>query len=130
LKREPGGGAVSLTLRSSSIDNFERVLARRRRSWPEPPAGFGSVACSMPLGLLFGLMFGRPGPPLSRAISSRWAATVLSSAATFSKSFRTKSFSSAGVRPSISSGGGMPTKNPTRAALNAGRADPKITLQV
>src|SRR5580698_2842378 len=100
-----------------SIDNFERVLPRRCRSWPEPPAGFGSVACSMPLGWIFGLMFGRPGPPLSRAISSRWAATVLSSAATFSKSFRTKSFSLAGVRPSISSGGGMPTQNPTRAAL-------------
>jgi hypothetical protein len=71
LKREPGGGAVSLTLRSSSIDNFERVLPRRRRSPPEPPGGSGSVACSMPLGLLFGLTFGRGGPPLSRAISSR-----------------------------------------------------------
>src|ERR1700676_4808567 len=37
-----------------------------------PPAGFGSVAFSMPLGL----MFGRPDPPLSRAISSRCDATV------------------------------------------------------
>jgi hypothetical protein len=34
----------------------------------------GSVAFSIPLGL-FGLMSGRPGPPLRRAISSRSAAT-------------------------------------------------------
>ena len=43
-----------------------------RRCSPELPGGFGSVACSMPLGL----MFGRPGPPFSRAISSRSAATI------------------------------------------------------
>jgi hypothetical protein len=104
LKRAPGGGAASLILRSSLIDNFERVLPRRRRSWRESPGGFGSLACSMPLGLLFGLRFGRGGPPLSRAISSRWAATVLRSSATSCRSFRTKSLSSAGDRPSISSG--------------------------
>ena len=36
---------------------------------PELPGGFGSVACSMPLGLMFGLT--SAGPPFSRAISSR-----------------------------------------------------------
>jgi hypothetical protein len=46
-----------------------------------------AVACSMPLGLLFGLIFGRPGPPLSRAISSRCAATVRRKSATSSNSF-------------------------------------------
>jgi hypothetical protein len=30
----------------------------------------------MPLGLMFALMSGRPGPPFSRAISSRNAAIV------------------------------------------------------
>ena len=38
---------------------------------------FGSVALSLPLGLIFG----RPEPPLSRAISSRWAAIVRHSSA-------------------------------------------------
>jgi hypothetical protein len=51
----------------------------------------GSVALSMPLGL----MFGRLGPPLGRAISSRCAATVRRSYATSARSFSTKSFSSA-----------------------------------
>ena len=37
---------------------------------PEVPGGFGSVSRSMPLGF----SFGRPGPPLSLAISSRSAA--------------------------------------------------------
>jgi hypothetical protein len=56
VKREPGG-AATLTIRSSSIESFERVSPRVRRSLPG--GGFGSVAYSMPLGL----MFGRGGPP-------------------------------------------------------------------
>src|SRR6516164_797359 len=52
-----------------------------------------------------------------RAISSRCAATVLSSSATFSKSLSAKLFSSASDRPSISLGSGMPAMNPTRVAL-------------
>jgi hypothetical protein len=57
-------------LRTSSIDSFERVLPRRRSF--ELPGGFGLLACSMPLGLIFG----RGGPPLSRAISSSAAQSL------------------------------------------------------
>ncbi|SRR5258706_269353 len=87
----------------------------------EPPLGRfrslelpgGSVPCSMPLDF----RFGRPGPPLSRAISSRRAATMRCSSTICSHCLTTKPFSSACDRPSRSSGGGMPTKNRTRAAL-------------
>jgi hypothetical protein len=41
-------------------------------------------------------MFGRPGPPLSRAISSRCAATVRRSSVPSSNSFGTKLFKSFG----------------------------------
>jgi hypothetical protein len=66
----------------------------------QPPAGFlpfggfGSVPRSIPLGL----MLRRPGPPLSRAISSGRAATVLRSSDTSANSFSTESFSLAGDR--------------------------------
>ena len=70
----------------------------------------------IPLGLL-GLMSGRPGPPFSRAISSRCAATVRRGSATSSNSFSTKLFRSACERPSRSAGGDIPTVNPTRDAL-------------
>jgi hypothetical protein len=49
--------------------------------------------------------------------SSRCAATVRRKSATSSNSFTTNSFSSAGERPSMFSGSGMPAKNLTRAAL-------------
>ena len=116
LKREPGGGDASLTIRSSSIESFERVSPRGRRA--VPGGGFGSVACSIPLGL----MFGRGGPPLSRAISSRSAATTLCSSVSCSHCFTTKLLSSATDRRSRSMGdesmgGDMPTLNPTRAVL-------------
>src|SRR5947208_15579487 len=52
---------------SAWIDSFDLVPPLGARLLPKLPAGFGSVARSMPLGL----MFGRPGPPFSRAISSR-----------------------------------------------------------
>jgi hypothetical protein len=58
-------------VRSSSIASFDRVLPLTRFRSPQLPGGFGSVARSMPLGL----RFGRPGPPLSRVISSRSVAT-------------------------------------------------------
>ena len=79
-----------------------------------PPAldgGFGSVARSMPLGLIFG----RPDPPLSRAISSRRDETVRRSSATSSKSFSTKPFRSAFERLSRSAADDMSTMNLTRA---------------
>jgi|GEM_PF-6205859 len=47
-------------------------------------------------------MCGRPGPPFSRAISSRCAATVRRSSATSSSSCNTKLLSSAAQRPSMS----------------------------
>jgi hypothetical protein len=56
------------------------------------------------------LMFGRGGPPLSRAISSRWAATVRRSSATSANSVSTKSFSSAGDKPLTPAGGDMATR--------------------
>src|SRR5439155_3381534 len=92
--------------------SFDVLLPFGRGS---PPAsdGFGSVALSMPLGLIFG----RPDPPLSRAISSRWAATVRRSSATSSSSFNTRSFRSACERRSTSGGGGIPRRNLTRAPL-------------
>ena len=68
-----------------------------------PPRRLGSVACSMPLGL----MFGRPGPPFSRAISSRSAATIRCSSTISSHCFTTKLFSSACDRPSRSPGGAI-----------------------
>jgi len=77
--------------------SFVRVLPRRRRS-PLLAGGFGSVAWSIPLGL----MCGRPGPPFSRAISSRCAATVRRSSATSSSSCNTKLLSSAAERASMS----------------------------
>src|SRR5580658_470864 len=85
-------------MRSSSIESFERVSPRGRRA--VPGGGFGSVACSIPLGL----MFGRGGPPLSRAISSRSAATTLCSSARSSHCFTTKRLSSAFDRRSRSMG--------------------------
>jgi hypothetical protein len=56
------------------IVSFARVLPRRCRSL-RPPGGFGSVACSMPLGVLFGLIFGRGGPPLSGNAGVQWFST-------------------------------------------------------
>jgi hypothetical protein len=88
---EPLGGAATLAIRSSLIVSFERV---QPLGGFLPFGGFGSVLRSM----LLGLMLGRPGPPLSRAISLRWAATVLRSSATSANSSSTKSFSSAGDR--------------------------------
>ena len=82
-------------------------------SLPVGGGGLGSVALSMPLGLIFG----RPGPPLSRAISSRCAATVRRNSAASSSSFSTKLFRSACDRPSRSVGGNIPRTNPTRALL-------------
>src|SRR5215211_2507916 len=60
----------------------------------------------MPLGLP-GLMVGRPLSPLSRAISSRWAATVRSNAVTRPNSSSTNRFRSAFDRPSRSGAGDM-----------------------
>jgi hypothetical protein len=58
LKREPSGGAASSTIRSSSIESFDLVLPFGRGSPPDAGGGCGSVALSIPLGLIFG----RPGP--------------------------------------------------------------------
>ena len=116
LKREPSGGTATLTIRSSSIESFDLLLPFDRGSPPAVGGGFGSVALSIPLGLL-GLMFGRPGPPLSRAISSRCAATVRRNSETSSNSFTTKLFRAACESPSRSAGGNIPTVNPTRDLL-------------
>src|SRR4051812_18443664 len=65
------------------------------------PGGFGSLAFSIPLGF----RTGRPFSPLSRAISSRWAATVCSRAATLPSNSLTRAFSSVGESASRSPGG-------------------------
>ena len=96
-----------------SQKNPRRGLPLPRRRSSGMPAGFGSVAWSMPLGLIFG----RPDPPLSRAISSRCAATVRRNSAISSQSFNTKLFRSACERPSRSAGGDIPRMNLTRAVL-------------
>jgi len=67
LKRDPGG--TSTTTRSS-IATPTRLTPRRRR-FPLPPAGFVSLACSMPEGLIEG----EPFSPFSHAMSARNAAT-------------------------------------------------------
>src|SRR3954451_19483649 len=78
--------------------------ATRGRTGPRrplgEPGGFGSLALSIPLGF----RTGRPFSPLSRAISSRWAATVCSSAATLPSSSTTRAFSSVGESASRSPG--------------------------
>jgi hypothetical protein len=65
--------------------------------------GFGSLAFSIPLGF----RTGRPFSPLSRAISSRWAATVCSRAATLPSNSMTRAFSSVGESASRSPGGAI-----------------------
>ena len=52
------GGASTSSLRSSSITSFARVPPRRRS--PDGSDGCASLAFSMPLGLTFALMSGRP----------------------------------------------------------------------
>ena len=84
------------------------LSARAAASALAPGAGCGSLAFSMPLGLTFALMSGRPGPPFSRAISSRNAATTRRSSAPSSKSRNTKLLSSAGESASRSGGGDIP----------------------
>ncbi len=98
--------SCDLTVRSSWIDSFDVLLPFRRVSPPAVRGVFGSVALSIPLGL----MFGRPGPPLRRVISSRCAATVRRSSATSSNSFSTKLFKSPGEKSSRSAGGTIPTR--------------------
>src|SRR5215207_10351285 len=66
----------------------------------------GDVWGSMPLDLP-GLMVGRPLRFLSRAIASRWAATVRSNSATRPNSSSTNRFRSAFDRPSRSGAGDM-----------------------
>src|SRR5271166_2282412 len=87
--------------------SFARVPPRRRRS-PDGSDGCASLAFSMPLGLTFALMSGRPGPPFSRAISSRSAPIVRRNSACSCKSFNTKLFSSVGESVSMSLGGDIP----------------------
>jgi hypothetical protein len=53
-----------VTVRSSWIESFDVLLPFGRGAPPVAGGGFGSVPLSIPLGLIFG----RPGPPLSRAI--------------------------------------------------------------
>ena len=50
MKREPRGGAASLTVRSSWIESLEVLLPVARGSPAAVGGGFGSVALSMPLG--------------------------------------------------------------------------------
>jgi hypothetical protein len=57
---------AALTIFSSWIVSFDLVLPRLPPPSPAGLSGFGSVAFSMPLGLIFG----RRGPPFRRAISS------------------------------------------------------------
>jgi hypothetical protein len=113
LKREFRGGVATSTVRSSWIDSFDVLLPFRRGSPRAVGGAFGSVALSIPLGL----MFGRPGPPLSRAISSRCAATVRRSSATSSNSFSTKLFKSLGEKSSRFPGATIPRMNLTRPSL-------------
>src|SRR5215468_8817113 len=109
LKREPGG-AATLTVFSSLIVSF--VFVGPRLGLCGPVAG-GSVAFSIPLGLIVG----RPGPPLRRAFSSRSAATVRCSSATCSNSATTKFLSSVCERASRFGGGTIPRMNLTRGSL-------------
>jgi hypothetical protein len=86
LKRDPAG-MEALMIRSSTTTRGP-TLPRSGR-FPCIPGLGGSVALSMPLGL----MPGRPFNPFSRAISSRCSAFVRSNTAIFSNSLATSSFS-------------------------------------
>ena len=107
LKRDPAGTGAFST-RSSTLT--------RGRTLPRPKrfsclSGLpGSVALSMPLGL----MSGRPFSPFSRAISSRCSAIVRSSSASFANTLATNSRSWIDDRPSSSTGGRTHRLNPTR----------------
>src|SRR4051812_49423582 len=80
------------------------VTLPRPRRLPRWPPDLRSVASSMPLGL----MVGPPFRPLSRAISSRCAATSRFSSATSPSNWTTKASSSARDKPDRSLGGDMP----------------------
>jgi hypothetical protein len=117
LKREPVGTAV-LSTRSSITTRAIRLLPRPRRL-PRPAGDFGSQACSMPLGLIDGLIVGGPLSPFSRAISARCSATTRFSAETSPNNCSTSAFSAAADRPSRSAGG-MPPQNLKSAANGIG----------
>src|SRR6266446_5742627 len=85
---------------SSWIASFAVLPPPFGRPSPRGP-GFGSVALSIPLGLIFG----RPDPPFSRAISSRSVATSRRSSASSSHCFTTKLLSSVCARRSRAAGG-------------------------
>src|SRR3979411_3166513 len=69
----------------------------------------GSVALSMPLGLILG----RPFRPFRAAISSRSWPTTCFRAATSPNSLTTRALSSARLSPERLDGGGTSVKNPT-----------------
>src|SRR5208283_5032594 len=75
----------------------------------------GSVALSMPLGLL-GLIVGRPFRPFRRAISSRCSLTVCFSAATSPDNSTSRASSSGRFRPERLDGGGTSAKNRTESS--------------
>ena len=98
LKRDPAGAATFNTRSSTSTRGW--TLPRRRRlSWL--PGLAGSVAFSIPLGLISG----RPFRPFSRATSSRSSTFVRLSAATSSNSRTTSSFNWVVVSSSRPGGG-------------------------
>src|SRR6516164_9125461 len=76
---------------------------------PRLPGGLGSLAGSMPLGLIRG----RPFRPFSRAFSWRSSAISRSCSATLLSSCTTSAFSAASDRPSMSAGTGTSRLNRT-----------------
>src|SRR4051812_38730505 len=85
------------------------VTLPRNRRFAFSPSLTGSVAWSMPLGL----MAGRPFKPFRRAISARCSATVFSSAATLPNSSTSSASSSGRLRSAKDGGGGTSTQNRT-----------------
>src|SRR5215213_5732280 len=107
LKQDPSGTAAALITWSSMTTRGVTLPRNRRFSCS---TGFaGSVALSMPLGL----MPGRPFNPFRRAISSRCSPTIFSSAATLPNSSTSRASSSGRLRSERDGGGGTSAKDRT-----------------
>src|SRR5271166_1160487 len=109
LKRDPGGTVALITWSSMMTGG---VTLPRNRRFPFLAGLGGSVAWSMPLGL----MAGRPFRPFRRAISSRSSLTICFRAAISPDSSTSRASSSGRLSSERDGGGGTSVKNPTESS--------------
>src|SRR5208282_2815424 len=96
------------------------VTLPRNRRFPFVAGFSGSVALSMPLGLILG----RPFRPFRRAISSRCSLTVCFRAATSPNSSTSRASSSGRLRSARLGGGGTSAKNRTESSRGKRKMPP------